>query len=886
MTKVAKRARFGGRELAVLLVMAGVMPALADATKTAYWTGGGDRANVNDPANWVVTNSLGVVVENGIPDVETAVVISGETDFNCPVGQTLAYEAITIGDCTLTADCDWRGLVLRPSPAYIDVPKDAYIDTDFKPNQDTRVVMDVTVQGGREYWFGCWNSAYNRGAFAVGNDKTEVYVGFGNNGGGKFRPQLPNGRCTIDFDKGVLSTNGVLAVDMGAQTFQVNHTLYLFAQNRIGTAVAWVDQGTIRFHSCQIYDNGTLVRDYVPTNNGVAFGLYDRVNGTFSTSANASVPFSGEMKSVEINGTVDLAGHSLNLADTAGTGTITDSSAYLDVPKGYYFNTGFRPNQDTRVVMDVLVQMAGEYWCGAWDTGSWSDRAFSFCNDGTGVYTAFVKKGSSNNGTKGAVVPNGRHVLDFDKGVFKVDGETHTDRSAGDETYQWNNSLYLFAQNRTGTAKFHDNQGTIRLYSCQIYTNDILVCDYVPAKSATAFGLYDKVGGTFRALDGSGTGSAGGVVAAGELHIDVSVPVVENTSLEIAGALTLVKDGRGTFMAAKAGQSYVGGTVVSNGLAKSGVGFAPWGSAKSLVTVADGAAFDWAGVHSIASTPYSFAIKGDGPDGTGSLLNSVAVHAGDCWRSNCIGDLYLNGDAMIGGCVVFGFTLAESYTSGSYKHALALNDHTLSIWMRSDNRTITQQFFAFRGVQAISGGKIVFSKAEVDGGVTNSSYVSFYTIPSDLNGVTLEIQESTSVNVEQPPAVGTFIDGRSVAGYDYYPERTTVILDVFKPLTTNLLGTVTLGDATHLSPVLDLSALDGPFVLPASEFALGAAEGATVRVNVGARKVTSKTPIISWTTSPAGVSFAWPDGTPASMGSLVAKDDGLYAVTGFMIWFR
>ena len=178
------------------------------------------------------------------------------------------------------------------------------------------------------------------------------------------------------------------------------------------------------------------------------------------------------------------------------------------------------------------------------------------------------------------------------------------------------------------------------------------------------------------------------------------------------------------------------------------------------------------------------------------------------------------------------------------------------------------------------------SKAEVDGGVTNSPYVSFYTIPSDLNGVTLEIQESTSVNVEQPPAVGTFIDGRSVAGYDYYPERTTVILDVFKPLTTNLMGTVTLGDATHLSPVLALSALDGPFVLPASEFALGAAEGATVRVNVGERKVTSKTPIISWTSSPAGVSFAWPDGTPASMGSLVAKDDGLYAVTGFMILFR
>ena len=126
--------------IGVAAVALGAMPAMAEALKTAYWTGGGDRANVNDPANWVVTNSLGVVVENGIPDVETAVVISGETDFNCPFGQTLDYESLIIGDCTLTADCDWRGLVLRPSPAYIDVPKDAYIDTGFKPNQNTRVV--------------------------------------------------------------------------------------------------------------------------------------------------------------------------------------------------------------------------------------------------------------------------------------------------------------------------------------------------------------------------------------------------------------------------------------------------------------------------------------------------------------------------------------------------------------------------------------------------------------------------------------------------------------------------------------------------------------------------------------------------------------------------
>ena len=100
---------------------------------------------------------------------------------------------------------------------------------------------------------------------------------------------------------------------------------------------------------------------------------------------------------------------------------------------------------------------------------------------------------------------------------------------------------------------------------------------------------------------------------------------------------------------------------------------------------------------------------------------------------------------------------------------------------------------------------------------------------------------------------------------------------VINPMTTNLVRTVTLGDATHLSPVLDLSALDGPFVLPASNFTLGAAEGAKVHVDIGARVVTSKKPIIAWTTPPADVSFVWADGIE-DRGSLVVREDGLYAV--------
>ena len=104
-------------------------------------------------------------------------------------------------------------------------------------------------------------------------------------------------------------------------------------------------------------------------------------------------------------------------------------------------------------------------------------------------------------------------------------------------------------------------------------------------------------------------------------------------------------------------------------------------------------------------------------------------------------------------------------------------------------------------------------------------------------------------------------------------------------MTTNLVRTVALGDATHLDPVLDLSELDGPFVLPSDTYSLSAAAGATVRVDLGGRNTSNETPIVSWTTPPTGVSFAWPDGATGK-GGLVVKDDGLYVAKGLTIIFR
>ena len=65
------------------------------------------------------------------------------------------------------------------------------------------------------------------------------------------------------------------------QNFTAPYTLTLFAINR-GSAVC----GLLRLYSCKIYDNGTLVRDFVPCKNPSGeVGLYDTVTERFYGNA-------------------------------------------------------------------------------------------------------------------------------------------------------------------------------------------------------------------------------------------------------------------------------------------------------------------------------------------------------------------------------------------------------------------------------------------------------------------------------------------------------------------------------------------------------------------------------------------------------------------------
>lgn len=170
---------------------------------------------------------------------------------------------------------------------YIESSGTQYIDSMFKPNQDTRVVLDFQVTAensdlSENVVFGARSSASSK-AFAVQwNTSNDNFQHFYNNGYDNLDFGKFDIRQIVEMNKNVFSLNGETHTRTYA-SFQCAYALYLFALNNAGTVAFY---SKMRMYSCQIYDNGTLIRDYVPCLNvSGAAGLYDMVNGVFYGNA-------------------------------------------------------------------------------------------------------------------------------------------------------------------------------------------------------------------------------------------------------------------------------------------------------------------------------------------------------------------------------------------------------------------------------------------------------------------------------------------------------------------------------------------------------------------------------------------------------------------------
>ncbi len=162
---------------------------------------------------------------------------------------------------------------------YLESSGTQWIDTDFTPNQNSS--MSITFQDT----LGNTDSRTIAGA-GTGNDSFAISTYLG--GTAEYCAQqafqvgnFGTDMTTVELRKNVLYKNNSVIYTFNTTAFTTQYSLTLFMFNLNGGTNTENGNG-IRIFSAKVYDNDSLIRDFVPcinANNEV--GMYDLVSQTF-----------------------------------------------------------------------------------------------------------------------------------------------------------------------------------------------------------------------------------------------------------------------------------------------------------------------------------------------------------------------------------------------------------------------------------------------------------------------------------------------------------------------------------------------------------------------------------------------------------------------------
>ena len=371
---------------------------------------------------------------------------------------------------------------------YLESTGTQYVDTEFYPKYNSRVVVDLSGLGTQKVFvFGARDTASSTAANqfdVIRESPTNIRTDyFGTNK--SLAISDATGRTVIDKNANVTTMFGSTITNTPVSSGQCANSLFLFTANNVGNAFS--PFASYRLYSCQIYDNGTLVRDFVPAVRADGTpGLLDQVNNAFYTNSGTGTFVVGP----------DLDYTKLEYIESTGT---------------QYVDTGFIPNQDTRVVIDC--QAYSTYSGGSFPFGTrmgLADRAFTVALTDSQAFYNYASK------YQFADYPNTleRMLIDANKNVASFAGSTAVTINLASGTFTGGSTLLVATFNNAGTPDVGDPAWVGAIWSCQIYDNGVLIRDYVPAlRENGQIGLIDLVSGLFYANAGSGVFIAGPEIA-------------------------------------------------------------------------------------------------------------------------------------------------------------------------------------------------------------------------------------------------------------------------------------------------------------------------------------------------------------------------------------
>lgn len=370
---------------------------------------------------------------------------------------------------------------------YIESTGTQYIDTGIKASKNLKVEadIDVSVVSGWVMILGDYTSG---SYFSWWRQNTTMHAYYGSNN--KTLAELTGKRKYISNN-----TNNIWSIDTSKITVTPNssdfskdgNNLYLFSVNNGSN----YNKASMKLYSCKIYDNGTLVRDFIPAKriSDSKCGLWDKVNFKFYTDENGGNFTAGTEKTA-----IATVGTSIESLTSNGT---------------QYIDSGFKPNQNTRVICKVSnwpLTNKSTILFGCRTSNSSSDRYAFICTESPNQYrTDFY-----NNDQTWAAIPsitNTPVIIDKNKNITTIGKNTITNTNG---TFQSAYNIYIFAMNQKGAVS---GLSSSTIHYLQIYDGNTLVRDFIPIKTTTnIYGLWDKVNKVFYPNAGTGAFTGGPAV--------------------------------------------------------------------------------------------------------------------------------------------------------------------------------------------------------------------------------------------------------------------------------------------------------------------------------------------------------------------------------------
>ena len=412
-----------------------------------------------------------------------------------------------------------------------------FFDTGYYVTSNTCVVCDFMLleqQAVQQFPF-------EAGAASAGKSYMRMY-GNGSAGTGDFAYALgqdtfkslevyysPTARRQITLDalngKARVAVNGHTIREMdtaasGRQPERSSGTLKIFSNSAM---TANTLKG--RLYGFRIYEEGTLVRDYVPICQGGSYALLDKIAGKVLAKASGSAAFTGFTDNTALNDAFFAAPMRAEDAYIESDGTQAVNLGYLTTPYTRY-EIDYQLTEivgQSRPFGEATSALSAELYIQGSATGS-GNVAFGVGDSWKGQYT-----------NTGADADRHVAVLDLANrecgysgyGLLAFSGETVCSRTA---TFP----MWLFAKG-TNADGGHSNRTKMRLYAFRIYEAGTLVHEYLPYKVGDTVGLYDTMTGEVKTsdVDGSNAFACGGGLGYGKF-------AGARTSLVVAPADTLV----------------------------------------------------------------------------------------------------------------------------------------------------------------------------------------------------------------------------------------------------------------------------------------------------------------------------------------------------------